>query len=289
MKFFIVLSGSSLDRKIDFTQHNVLLPSYYFFSKRTKKFSINAFIPECKEWFLDSGGFSLLSKWQDYPFTVEQYALLIKRKKPNYAATMDYPCEPELTIVEKTKRHSKEWRMSVKERIMRTIESAEIMLNNYDFRRTKIVPVVQGWTIDDYRFCIEEMHRRDLLTDYVAFGSMCRRMRISEARKLITKQREYLRRFVDAKAHYFGIKISFLKDLVIFKNVDSFDTAAWTHNQGTDGRKRMYARKQEELRRNYERYIAKLSEVLRNNSSQTILSSSSEELIRRVRSIIEGY
>ena len=65
MKLFIVLSGSSLDRKIDFSQHNVLLPSYYFFSKRTKKFSINAFVPKCKEWFLDSGGFSLLSKWKD--------------------------------------------------------------------------------------------------------------------------------------------------------------------------------------------------------------------------------
>ena len=213
---------------------------------------------------MDSGGFSLLSKLKDYPFTLEQYALLIKRKKPTYAATMDYPCEPELL---------KETSMSIKERIMRTVENAEIMLNNYDFRRTKIVPVVQGWTIDDYRLCIEEMHRRDLLTDYVAFGSMCRRMRISEARKLITKQREYLRRFVDAKAHYFGIKISFLKDLVIFKNVDSFDTAAWTHNQGTDGRERMYARKQEELRRNYERYIAKLSEVLRVNALQSLLES----------------
>jgi len=282
MKFFIVLSGSSLDRKIDFTQHNVLLSSYYFFSKRTKKFSINAFVPKCKEWFLDSGGFSLLSKWRDYPFTVEQYALLIKKKKPTYAATMDYPCEPELL---------KETSMSIRERIMRTIENAEIMLNNYDFCPTKIVPVVQGWTIDDYRFCIEEMHRRDLLTDYVAFGSMCRRMRISEARKLITKQREYLRKFTDAKAHYFGINLSFLKDLVIFKNVDSFDTAAWTHNQGTDGRERMYARKQEELRRNYERYIANLLKVLRINSSQTVLSSSSSssELVKRARGILEGY
>jgi len=258
-KFFVVLSGSSFDRKIDFSQYNVMLLSYYFLSRRTKKFSINAFIPKCKEWFLDSGGFSLLSKLKDYPFTLEQYALLIKRKKPNYAATMDYPCEPELL---------KETSMSIRERIMRTVENAEIMLNNYDFRRTKIVPVVQGWSIDDYRHCIEEMHRRDLLTDYVAFGSMCRRMRITEARKLITKQKEYLRKFTDAKAHYFGIKISFLKDLTIFRNVDSFDTAAWTHNH--DGVRR-YARKQEELRRNYERYIAKLSEVLRLNSLQASL------------------
>ena len=258
-KFFIVLSGSSLDRKIDFRQYNVMLPSYYFLSRRTRKFSINAFVPKCKEWFIDSGGFSLLSKLKDYPFTLEQYALLIKKKKPTYAATMDYPCEPELL---------KEASMSVKERIIKTIENAEIMLNNYDFRRTKIIPVIQGWTIDDYRFCIKEMHKRDLLGDYVAFGSMCRRMRIAEARKLITKQREYLRKFVDAKAHYFGIKISFLKDLTIFRNVDSFDTAAWTH---THGGERRYARRQEELRRNYERYIAKLSEVLRLNSLQAPL------------------
>jgi len=259
VKFFIVLSGSSLDRKIDFSQHNVLLPSYYFFSKRTKRFSINAFVPKCKKWFLDSGGFSLLSKWKDYPFTIEQYALLIKRKKPTYAATMDYPCEPELL---------KETGMSIKERIMKTIENAEIMLNNYDFQRTKIVTVVQGWTIDDYRFCIKEMHRRDLLGDYVAFGSMCRRMRISEARKLITKQREYLRRFADARAHYFGIKISFLRDLTIFKSVDSFDTAAWTHQ----GNGRRYARNQEELMKNYERYIAKLSAVICSNSLQSDFS-----------------
>jgi hypothetical protein len=272
MKFFIVISGSSMDRKIDFSERFIMIPSYYFFSKNTRKFTLNPYIPVAKEWFLDSGGFSLLSKWSDYPFTVHQYALLIKKKKPDYAAIMDYPCEPELTIALKTAEHSRKNNLSIKERILKTIENTELLFNNYTFNKTKLIPVIQGWTSEDYRYCIDELHNKDLLTDYVAFGSMCRRMKLDVARKFVVKQRLHLAKYVDAKAHYFGFKITFLKDMVISKNVDSFDTAAWTHNhEGARKKKKMYASTQKELIRNYFNYMEKIDRLLEAMSKQTVL------------------
>ena len=104
------------------------------------KFTLNPHIPKgVNDIFLDSSGFTLMSKWGDFPFSVEQYAEFLKEKGSlfDYAATMDYPCEPKLINI------------PVNERIRRTIENTEILLNNYDFQ-CKIVPVIQGWKLKEY-------------------------------------------------------------------------------------------------------------------------------------------
>ena len=261
--FYIVISGSSLDKKIDFSERNIMMPTGYFLNKKGK-FTRNPFIPDCKQWFLDSGGFSLLSKWNNYPFGVEEYAILIKEKKPTYAAIMDYACEPELTITAKTKEHSKNFCMPVRKRIELTVRNAELLIENYDFNgTTTIIPVIQGWKLDDYKYCIDLYHKKGLLTDYVAFGSMCRRLKIREVRRFVVKLTDYLWRFCDARTHFFGFKISFLKDLAIQERIYSADTAAWTHNStNKTSKKRMYAKTQEELMQNYYAYIKKVEAVL---------------------------
>ena len=264
VEFFIVLSGNSLDRKIDFSERNVLLPTGYFFSKSRRALTRNPYIPECKKWFLDSGGFSLLTKWHDYPFSLDQYVWLIKRKKPDYAAVMDYPCEPELTISIKADSLCKNINLSVDERIDLTIKNTEAILNNYDIKKTKILPVIQGWNTNDYRRCIDLLHKKELLSDYVAFGSMCRRMSLNQVRKYVVKLTDHLWGYVDAKVHFFGFKLSFLKDIVIQERVYSCDSAAWTHNLINTGRqKNMYHRNQKELERNFYFYMQKIDKILK--------------------------
>ena len=267
--FYIVISGSGLDRKIDFSERNIMMPTGYFLNKKGE-FTRNPFIPKCKQWFLDSGGFSLLSIWSEYPFTLEEYATLIERKKPTYAATMDYACEPELTITKKTKEHSKDFNMPVRKRIELTVINAELLIESYDFNGvTTIIPVIQGWKLDDYKYCIDLYHKKGLLTDYVAFGSMCRRLKIREARRFVVKLTDYLWRFCDAKIHFFGFKISFLKDFAIQERIYSVDTAAWTHNSiKTSKKKQMYAKTQKELMRNYYAYIKKVDAILKRFEKQ---------------------
>lgn len=253
--FYIVLSGSSLDRKIDFSQMSVMMPSAYFLNNKGE-LTKSPYIPEAKKWFLDSGGFTLLSKWEEYLFSIDKYANLILKKKPTYAATMDYPCEPELSNI------------SVKEKIALTVENARRMIENYNFNGTTIVPVIQGWKLSDYKECIDQYRQYGLLGDYVAFGSMCRRMSIKEARRLVIKLTDYLWRFCDANCHFFGFKILFLKDFAIQQRVFSVDTAAWTHNNNG---KRRYAKTQEELKRNYYDYMQKVEKILRRYKGQTRL------------------
>jgi hypothetical protein len=152
MKFYMVILGSSLERKIEYPY--LMMSSSHFFSKRTRKFTLTRYIPtRCESFFLDSGGFSLLSKWHNYPFSIWAYVELVKRIKPNLFASMDYPCEPTLEIVN---RDSK-LQMPVKERIKKTIENNENILNNYTYK-SKFIPVIQGWELDDYKSCIDEMH-----------------------------------------------------------------------------------------------------------------------------------
>lgn len=265
MNFYMVLSGSSLDKKLDFYPY-LMMPASYFFSKRTMDFTLSKFIPPHKSFFLDSGGFSLLSKWHEYPFNMDQYSSLIRRIKPTFAATMDYPCEPILEITNKESM----CQLSVKDRIIKTIENNELMLNNYSYNGTKIIPVIQGWDLGDYKFCIDEMHKRELITDYVAFGSMCQRNRYS---KLFTKIMDHIRRYSDAKTHFFGFKISFLRNYAIFSRLHSCDTAAWTHNdcKYKYQKKQMYASNQSELKRNWYSYLDKVNNIFQKHKYQTTL------------------
>ena len=178
---------------------------------------------------------------------------------------MDYACEPELTITTKAKEHSRGFDMSVSERIEKTVTNAELLIGSYDFNgATTIIPVIQGWKLDDYKYCIDLYRKKGLLTDYVAFGSMCRRLKVREARRFVVKLTDYLWRFCDAKTHFFGFKLSFLKDFAIQERIYSADTAAWTHNgmSRKGSKKRMYASTQEELMRNYYTYIKKVDTIL---------------------------
>jgi len=272
VKFYVVLSGSSLDRKIDFSQKNVLATSAYFLNVRGK-FTRNPYIPKCQKWFLDSGGFTLMSQWRKFPFSIDDYAHLIEKKSPNLAATMDYPCEPNLDLG-----------MSVKERIERTIDNADVLINNYDFdRKTKVIPVIQGWTVEDYKGCIDEYHRRDLLSDYVAFGSMCRRVAPSEMKKMVVKLTDRLARYGDIRAHFFGFKLSFLKDLSIQQRVYSCDSAAWTFNHDKNsGPQRRLAKNQKELEANYYAYMEKIDSALSFFDAQQTFDMLQEEEIHEL-------
>lgn len=152
--------------------------------------------------FLDSGGYLMLLKYGYYPFSVDSYANLIARLEPNFYASMDYACEPDLIDQNKTRYPT------VESRIRETVKNAKALSFWEDILPGKMLPVIQGYTLDEYLECIELYKQSEMIRDYMAVGSMCRRIDQGELNKLIPGIHKA---FIDAGGkhlHFFGLKLS---------------------------------------------------------------------------------
>lgn len=178
--------------------------------------------PTCsKTLFVDSGGFPSSFLYNGYNRSDDEYLYFVKKSNAAYFALRDYPCEPQIL---------KKYDVTAKDQILRTVNHHIKLLDlieDFDIS-AKPVPVIQGWEIDDYLFCIDIFREHGLIEngfDYVAIGSLCRRHAIHQIRKIILTVRNELRSSI--KLHCFGTKISVLKDLAVWRAVYSVDSGAW--------------------------------------------------------------
>lgn len=263
--YFVMSNEGAVQWKVGPIDDMMLSASHFWDSKKAK--FRRRKIPEHTNFFLDSGGFTLLARWHDYPFTVEQYVELIKNMTPTYAAVMDYPCEPELRVA-KGPLYTRIHDLSVRERIKATLENSRMLMDHhsYPFKPTELLPVIQGWKIDDYLECLRSMSREGLITPYMAVGSCCRRGSVQDLKRLIISIRQTVNKIdKDIRLHFFGVKINVLKDAAVWDAVYSCDTAAWTHNVGTKNipgvLKVVYPRNQKEKLENYLAYREKVDKL----------------------------
>ena len=171
---------------------------------------------------LDSGGYSFFSRWGEYPFSIEKYVDLantLKDKYPLYrVATLDYPCEPDI---------DRSHLMTNEERIKKTVSNA-VECIDVD-RRLPWLPIIQGYTLDEYLHCVDLYQEAGIISDYWAVGSLCsRKGNIQRIKYLITKLKELA--LSNVKVHAFGLNIPYIKDPQIFHALYSSDSAAWTFN-----------------------------------------------------------
>ena len=173
---------------------------------------------------LDSGGFSFFSRWGDYPFTLEQYLDLvyyIKDIHPLFrVVTLDYPCEPEI---------DRSQLMTNEERINKTVSNT---VRCFDSDNTlPWLPVIQGYTIQEYLSCIDKYKDAGVMSDYWAIGSICSRKgspyQIRNILATIKKHHE------SKKIHSFGLSLKYLADPQVFHSIYSSDSSAW--NWGISG------------------------------------------------------
>jgi len=166
--------------------------------------------------FLDSGGFQFVNKFREYPFSVDDYVSYINTLKPDYVAVMDYPCNYDIL---------KKYHIEAKTQIRRTIEkTCQLYEKEVD---SILVPVLQGDSIEDFIFCVDELKKYGLVSNYMAIGSI-RDKPISEVRKLLLKLRKLL---PHVQFHAFGLGIKFLKDSTIRQEIYSTDSIAWLYVQ----------------------------------------------------------
>lgn len=175
-------------------------------------------------WVLDSGGFSQLNAgaWfrrthSPYDCTTAEYAdeVDLYRREiglMDWAAPMDWMCEPLIIW-----KHG----LGVQEHQRRTILS---FLDLRDRLGDLVVPVLQGWTVDDYLRHIDSYQRAgvDLTAErIVGVGSVCRRGQDGEiVRILDTLARQ------DIRLHAFGIRSRALAR--IWDAIVSADSLAWS-------------------------------------------------------------
>ena len=170
-----------------------------------------------KRLFVDSGGFTLFKKNGEYPFSLHEYCKFVYSLDEQYplelVATLDYPCEID---VKRTKYKTN------KQRIEATVQNA-VWCIDYD-NTLPWIPVLQGFTYEEYEYCYNLYLERGINMDYLAIGSICSRKGNHLAiRNLLTK----IHALTNTKLHAFGLSLTYLRDPTIANILYSSDSSAW--------------------------------------------------------------
>lgn len=167
--------------------------------------------------FVDSGGYSLMIERGEHP-PAETYLDTVESYGATRFAVQDYPCEPD--ILETYGRTVKEHQRYTTERTRECIDLA----NRRDMDATPVA-VVQGWEVEDYVRHVTELEDRNLLTEHVGIGSVCRRGQSQEIQNIIERVHEAAPD--GTKLHAFGVKNDILSDSDTREYLHSADTTAW--------------------------------------------------------------
>jgi hypothetical protein len=177
-------------------------------------------------WIMDSGAFSTIQRYGGYPNPVEDYAAEIKRFSKCgillAAVAQDYMCEK--FMLDKTG-------MTISEHQKLTIERYDQLLL-CDTGGVYIIPVLQGYSPEDYVSHIRQYGSRLKSNCVVGVGSVCKRNskpeQVQAVLSAIKKERP------DLLLHGFGIKytsLPYVKDYLF-----SSDSMAWSFAARYEGR-----------------------------------------------------
>lgn len=163
---------------------------------------------------MDSGGFTMISKYGKYIVSESEYISCIEKHSPLYAFCQDWMCES--FILKKTG-------FSVRKHQQLTCDSY-LSLSS---KSSKVLPVLQGWNLQDY---LDHMHM--YLDNGVGFsklfglGSVCSR---NSSPSLIASLIYGIKsRFPEIKLHGFGIKSQALS--IAYEMLESSDSMAWSYS-----------------------------------------------------------
>jgi hypothetical protein len=169
------------------------------------------------DWALDSGGFTELNLFGGWRTELSEYVESVQRYREQigrllWAAPMDWMCEP--FMLAKTG-------LSVREHQHRTVA------NYLELRSLgPFIPVLQGWTPDDYTDCIELYRSAGIdLTraPVVGVGSVCRRQSTAEIGQIMLMLQQ-----AGIRTHGFGVKKAGVARYG--RLLASADSLAWSYN-----------------------------------------------------------
>lgn len=167
-------------------------------------------------WILDSGAFSRISSGKGH-LSIEKYASEINRWSDNgnlvAAVTQDFMCEP--FILNLTG-------LSITDHQRLTIDQYDDLLPLIN--RTYIMPVLQGYEIQEYLNHLEQYGDRLKPGAYVGVGSICKRNSNASSIESILIAIHSAR--PDLRLHGFGIKSTALRSPLVWDLLHSADSQA---------------------------------------------------------------
>lgn len=180
------------------------------------------------DWMMDSGAFTAINTYGGYPEGVEVYAAHIRRWASNgnlrCAVAQDYMCEP--FMVAKTG-------LTVAEHQRLTIERYDALLA-CDTAGIYILPVLQGYTPQDYVTHLAAYGDRLAHGAWVGVGSVCKRN--GDARAIEAVLCAIKAQRPDLLLHGFGLKTTALRSGLVRSCLATADSMAWSFAARKQGR-----------------------------------------------------
>lgn len=166
---------------------------------------------------LDSAGFVAAARYRGYPWTIDQYLDLAQAYDWSFYSSMDLCVENEVAGS----------KIEVMFRVAETCRLYGEICRYAGNRGMKMpMPVLQGWTIEQYLWCVDNIGIVDW-PNLVGIGSMCRRdvggdhgiLAVVDALDHVLPK--------NVQFHLFGVKGKALESLGSHPRIHSVDSMAW--------------------------------------------------------------
>lgn len=174
-------------------------------------------------WALDSGAFTELSQYGEWQTTEAEYIDAVYNYSDGigrmaWAAPMDWMCEP--FMLEHTG-------LTVEQHQRLTVQNVMNLWS--DAPDLPFIPVLQGWSCEDYLLCVDMYERMgvDLTAEaVVGLGSVCRRQATVEVAEIVAELQPL-------RLHGFGVKTAGVGRLAPM--LASADSLAWSFQARREG------------------------------------------------------
>jgi hypothetical protein len=181
------------------------------------------------DWIMDSGAFTEIATHGHYRHDVDEYGAEIRRLAGinpgmKVAVAQDYMCEP--WILEKTG-------LTVDDHQRLTIERYDALLPLMPVG-VYLMPVLQGYRVEDYLRHVELYGDRLAPDAYVGVGSVCKRN--GDVRQIEAILTAIKIRHPGFRLHGFGLKTTALGSGIVRECLHSADSMAWSFAARRQGR-----------------------------------------------------
>lgn len=183
-----------------------------------------------RDWIMDSGGYTEISRHGCYREDVDAYAVQIRRFATNgsgrllAAVAQDWPCDA--TTVERSG-------LTVREHQLRTVYRYDALLS-FDLAGVYLMPALQGRTPDDYVRHLADYGARLARAAWVAVGSL---VSISgDPRQVGAVLHAIKSARPDLLLHGLGLKTQALADPFVRAQLETADSNAWSFHARKNGR-----------------------------------------------------
>lgn len=235
-------------------------------------------IPEHERLFVDSGGFQATVHFDsEYPYSPAELFTWAEDINANYCAGMDFACERADVLAEGVDAADADTIPSIEKRIELTIEAQIVQYELYSELAGReggwsfeFVPVIQGNTTDEYRYCAQRLKAAGLAKEYAAIGSTCKRDSPDEILDVLDACRDVL---PGTRFHLFGATRLIWRDTRFHGAFASADTHAWAVSHPKGG----WPANKEEVGEAYVAFEKDISATIDRIRNQSTISSTAED------------